>query len=253
MIKLKTIGEIEKIRESCSLLVEVLKHVCSFIDIGISTYELDREARKIIFDLGARPAFLGYMGFPAALCTSVNEEVIHGIPRKSKLKNGDLLSIDCGLEYNSFYSDAAVTVPIGTIDDTHQKLIQVTKDSLMLGIEQAQNGKRINDISRAVYEYNKKHGYGVVRPYCGHGLGFDIHEEPQVPNYVGRGPNPRIKPGMVLAVEPMINLGTDEVSLLDDDWTVVTKDGSVSAHFEHTIAVFEDHTEILTPWEGLIS
>jgi methionyl aminopeptidase len=253
MIKLKTIGEIDRIRESCSLLVEVLKHICSRIDIGISTYELDQEARKIISGLGARPAFLGYMNFPAALCTSVNEEVIHGIPRKAKLKDGDLLSIDCGLEYNQFYSDAAVTVPIGTIDETHRKLLQVTQESLMAGIEQAKKGKRINDISRAVYEYNKKHGYGVVRPYCGHGVGFDIHEEPQVPNYVGRGPNPRIKPGMVLAIEPMINLGTDDVYLLEDDWTVVTKDGSVSAHFEHTIAVFEDHTEILTPWEGVIS
>jgi methionyl aminopeptidase len=209
---------------------------------------LDAEARTFIDGLGGRPAFLGYHGFPAALCTSVNDQVIHGIPNGRRLRSGDVLGIDCGIEYNGYYSDAAFSVALGTVAPEVRKLMEVTRECLYRGIEAARVGNRIKDISRAVYSHAKEHGYGVVRQYCGHGVGLDIHEEPQVPNYVGRGNNPRLKPGMVLAIEPMINLGTDDVEVLDDDWTVVTADGSVSAHFEHSVAILDDRTEVLTDW-----
>jgi methionyl aminopeptidase len=213
---------------------------------GVSSLDLDAFAQDFIRSKGGTPSFLGYHGFPNALCTSTNEAVIHGIPSRAKLREGDVIGIDCGIILDGYYSDSAITVPVGEIATEISELLSVTHESLMLGIEQAKAGNRINDISRAIYEHVSAHGYGVVRPYCGHGLGFDIHEDPQVPNYVGRGPNPRLKPGMVLAIEPMINLGGDEVEVLDDDWTVVTIDRSVSAHFEHTVAIFSDHTEILT-------
>jgi len=249
MIKLKSTAQIEKIREASAILVSALKDISKLVEPGVSTYDLDQEARKLIGKMGGRPAFLGYMDFPAALCTSVDDAVIHGIPNREKLTAGQIVGIDCGVEYDGFYSDSAITVPVGKVAPEIEKLLQVTKESLRLGIEEARAGNRVNDISRAIYRHNRNHGYGVVRPYCGHGVGLAIHEDPQIPNYVGSGPNPRLKPGMVIAIEPMINLGTDEVHVLDDDWTVVTRDHSISAHFEHTVAIFEDHTEILTQWD----
>ncbi|HUX51271.1 MAG TPA: type I methionyl aminopeptidase [Spirochaetia bacterium] len=246
MTRLKSEKQIDGIRESCRLLADILRDLRSLAVAGVTPVDLDDAARKKIHDVGGRPAFLGYQGYPAALCTSVNDAVIHGIPDKRKLKNGDIISLDLGLELNGFYSDSAVTVAVGAIDDRIKKLMKTAEESLLLGIAEAKAGNRINDISRAIFRHNKKEGYGVVRPYCGHGVGLDIHEDPQIPNYVGSGPNPRLKPGMVLAIEPMINLGGDDVLLLDDDWTVVTADGSVSVHFEHTVAIFPDHTEILT-------
>jgi methionyl aminopeptidase len=246
MIRLKTPRQIAGIRESCRLLVHVLETLESAITAGQSTIAIDAIARKEILALGGRPAFLGYNGFPGAVCISVNEEVIHGIPGPRVIKTGDLVSIDCGIEYNGYYSDSAMTVPVGDISKSARSLLQVTQESLEAGIQAAQKGKRIHDISRAIHGVIREHRYGVVREFCGHGVGLGIHEDPQIPNYVSSGPNPRLKPGMVVAIEPMVNLGGDEVRILDDDWTVVTKDRSLSAHFEHTVVVHHDHVEVLT-------
>jgi methionyl aminopeptidase len=246
MIKLKNYAEIEKIREASSILAETLGKLEELAEAGITTAQLDSFARQTIHARGAKPSFLGYMNYPAALCVSVNEEVIHGIPGKRKLKNGDIVSLDLGVDLGGYFSDAAVTLPIGKPSEEQERLVRVTRECLKLGIEQAVCGNRINDISAAIYNHAKAHSLAVVRQYCGHGVGFAQHEEPQIPNYVSRGPNPRLKSGMVIALEPMVNLGTWEVELLEDNWTVVTADRRPSAHFEHTIAVLADHTEILT-------
>ncbi len=248
MIRLKTEKQIAGIRESGKLLVEVLKTLIPEVGPGVSTLSLDSVARKQIQKGGGRPSFLGYHGFPAALCTSVDSAVIHGIPDGTSLSEGQVVGIDCGIELGGFYSDAAVTVPVGSASPKVERLLRVTKESLYRGVEAARVGNRVNDISRAIEEHVSAEGFGIVRPYCGHGVGLAIHEDPQVPNYVGHGPNPRLKPGMVLAIEPMVNLGDDEVDVLDDDWTVVTADGSVSAHYEFTVVVLSDGPEILTPW-----
>ncbi len=249
MIRLKTTDQIERIRESGRLLVGVLKRTAEEVRPGVSPKALDAVARDLIDEAGGRPSFLGYNGYPAALCTSVDSAIIHGIPNGHLLKEGQVVGIDCGIELNGYFSDAALSVPVGRIEPEIQKLLRITKESLYLGVGQAKPGNRINDISRAIEEHVAKEGYGIVRPYCGHGVGLAIHEDPQVPNYVGPGPNPRIKPGMVLAIEPMVNLGGDDVDVLDDNWTVVTSDGSVSAHYEFTIVVLSDGPEILTPWD----
>ncbi len=246
MIRIKTATQIEGIRQSCHLLASVLELLETRVEPGMTTDDLDQIARKEIASLGGRPAFLGYQGFPGAICTSVNDQVIHGIPGNRVLEDGDLVSIDCGVEYRGFYSDSAISVPVGRVSPQVERLVSVTRESLERGIGEAVIGNRVNDVSRAIYGVLSEHGYGVVRPYCGHGVGLAIHEDPQIPNYVGRGPNPRLKAGMVIAIEPMVNLGNDEVDLLDDDWTVVTQDGRVSAHCEHTVAILRDHTEVLT-------
>lgn len=246
MIKLKNDAEIGRIREASFVLSETLEKLKSMIDEGITTGELDSFARDFIRSLGAEPAFLGYLNFPASLCISLNEEVIHGIPGKRRLKRGDMVSLDLGVNLRGYFSDAALTLPVGKVTPEREKLIRVARECLELGIEQAVCGNRINHISEAIYNHARSSGFDVVRQYCGHGLGFAQHEEPQIPNYVSRGPNPRLKPGMIIALEPMINRGTWEVKLLDDNWTVVTADRSDSAHFEHTVAIHKDHTEILT-------
>ena len=228
------------------MLARTLEKLTRMVEPGITLLDIDAECRRLIANYGGRPAFLGYNDFPAAICTSVNEEVIHGIPSKRKLRDGDVLSLDCGVDLDGFISDSAVTVAVGTIGPEIDRMMRVTQEALALGIAAAHPWGRVHDISRAIYRHVSQHNYGVVRPYCGHGVGFAVHEEPQVPNYISAGPNPRLKPGMVLAIEPMINLGTDDVDVLDDDWTVVTVDGSVSVHFEHTIAIREDRVEILT-------
>ncbi len=246
MIKLKTVEEINKIRESCSLLAETHEALGKLIQEGITTKELDTFAYNYIINHGGKPAFLDYMGYPATLCTSINDVIIHGIPGKEKLKNGDIVSLDLGINLKGFFSDSAVTHIVGQGTAEDEQLVKVTKECLYFGIEQAKAGNRIHDISRAVYRHAKKYGYGVVKDFCGHGVGFAPHEAPQIPNYVGAGPNPRIKEGMVLAIEPMINAGTDDVKILPDGWTVKTLDKKKSAHWEHTVAIFRDHTEILT-------
>lgn len=249
MIRLKTKDQVEGIRRSGTLLVSVLRELIPRVEAGVSPLDLDDIARARIEAAGGRPSFLGYHGFPAALCTSVDHQVIHGIPDETPLRNGQVVGVDCGIELGGYYSDAAVSVPVGTVSQKIERLLRVTKESLYKGVDAARVGNRINDISRAIEEHVSREGYGIVRPYCGHGVGLAIHEDPQVPNYVGPGPNPRLKPGMVLAIEPMVNLGDDDVDVLDDDWTVVTADGSVSAHYEFTVVVLSDGPDILTPWD----
>lgn len=247
MGKIKTAEQVEHIRRSCRLLAELFQQLELRVKPGVTPLQLDEFAQKFIGDHGGVPAFLGFGGFPNALCTSVNEAVIHGIPDTTPLKEGDIISIDCGINLDGYFSDAAHTYPVGQISQRVQELLVATEESLYLGIEQAVAGNRIHHISRAVYERTGGKGYGVVREFCGHGVGLGVHEEPQVPNYVGRGPNPRLKVGMVLAIEPMITLGTDDVYVdEDDEWTVLTLDGSLAAHFEHTVYIGEQGPEILT-------
>ena len=250
MIKLKTPLQIQGIRRSCSLLSSLFSEMKSLVKPGITPLELDTFARNYIVAHGGRPAFLGYEGYPASLCVSVNRTVIHGIPDGSRLDEGDIVGLDCGIDLDGYYSDAAVTYPVGTISSERRKLLLVTKECLDRAIFAMHPGKRIHDISRAVFSHATANGYGVVRQYCGHGVGLDIHEDPQIPNYVSGGANPRMVPGMVLAIEPMINLGTGDVKLLEDDWTVVTLDGKPSAHYEHTVAILEDGIEVLTSWDS---
>ncbi len=249
MIRLKNEKELAGIRASARILSETLRKLADMVQEGITTRELDAFARSAVEKRGARPWFLGYMNYPASLCVSVNNEVIHGIPGNRKLRRGDIVSIDLGVEANGYFSDQAVTLPVGPITAARSKLVRVTRECLTAAIRQAVPGNRVNDISRAVYDHATENGFGVVRDYCGHGTGFASHEDPQVPNYVGAGPNPRLKEGLVLAIEPMINAGTGDIELLSDGWTVVTADGSDSAHFEHTIAVTRDGMEILTFFE----
>ena len=246
MIRLKNEKEIAGIRASGQLLASTLKELKKLVAEGITTRELDDAARAWIESHGGIPAFLGYMNYPATLCVSLNNEVIHGIPGPRKLRQGDIVSVDVGVDLNGYFSDAAITLPVGAVSRPREKLMQVTRECLERAIAQAMPGNRVSDISRAVYEHAVRNDFGVVREYCGHGTGFAMHEDPQVPNYVGSGPNPRLKEGMVLAIEPMINGGTGDIELLDDGWTVVTADGADSAHFEHTVAVLRDRMEILT-------
>jgi methionyl aminopeptidase len=251
MIRLKNHAEIGKIREAGFILSETLEKLTAMVEEGNSTAELDNFARDYIRSRGGEPAFLGYMNFPASLCVSINHEVIHGIPGKTRLKRGDIVGLDLGVNVGGYYADAAVTVPVGKVSPAREQLIRVARECLDLGIEQAVYGNRISHISQAIYDHARSNSFEVVRQYCGHGVGFSQHEEPQIPNYVSSGPNPRIKPGMILALEPMINRGDWQVQLLDDKWTVITADHSDSAHFEHTIAIHKDHTEILTRHHSL--
>jgi methionyl aminopeptidase len=246
MIRLKNEKEIAGIRASGQLLAKVLDEVRGMVTDGLTTREMDAFARSRIEAGGGRPAFLGYMNYPASLCISLNNEVIHGIPGPRKLRTGDMVSIDVGVDLAGYFSDAAVTVGVGVVSRQKERLMRVTRECLERGLAQAIAGNRVSDISRAVFEHAAESGCGVVREYCGHGTGFSMHEDPQVPNYVGGGPNPRLKEGMVLAIEPMINAGSGDVELLEDGWTVVTADGADSAHFEHTVVVLKDRMEILT-------
>jgi methionyl aminopeptidase len=246
MIQLKTEEEIRGIRKSGLLCARTLAEIGKRIKSGITTKELDDFARTYIYDHGGIPAFLGYLDYPATLCLSVNNEVIHGIPGKRRLLEGDIVGVDLGVNLKGFFSDSCITFPVGEISASRRKLLKATEECLILAIQQAKAGNRVSDISRAVFTHAKGNGYDVVRNYCGHGVGFEVHEDPQVYNYVSTGPNPRLKPGMVIAIEPMVNEGTHRVEILDDGWTVITGDGKDSAHFEHTVGIFEDHTEILT-------
>jgi methionyl aminopeptidase len=248
MIQLKNNSEILNIKESGHILSETLAELGKLIEPGVKTVELDKFAYDYILKRGCKPAFLGYLDFPASVCISINNEVIHGIPGKRKLQNGDIVSLDIGVDYKGYFSDAAYTFCVGEVSEQRKKLVKVTEECLNLAVEQVIIGKRILDISKAVYNHASGFGYGIVEAYCGHGVGFSQHEEPQIPNYIFSGQNPRLRPGMVLAIEPMINIGTWKTRVLDDGWTVVTKDGKDSAHFEYTIALLEDRVEILTPF-----
>jgi methionyl aminopeptidase len=246
MIRLKNTKQLDGIRESCRMLAKMFSELVPLVSPGVCIQDLDMWTRDWIQKAGGKPAFLGYMDYPAALCVSMNEDVIHGIPDKRKIKSGDLVSLDCGIDLGGYFSDRAVTVEAGTVNEQDARLNRITRECLYKGIEAAVCGKRIHDVSRAIYQHAVAAGYGVVRDYCGHGVGLSPHEDPQVPNYVGAGANPRMQEGLVFAIEPMINLGTGDVDLLDDDWTVRTSDGKKSAHWEHTVAIFRDHTEVLT-------
>lgn len=233
-------------REAGRVVAITLAELEQAVRPGITTAELDRIAEKVIRKLGAIPAFKGYHGYPATICASVNEEVVHGIPGLRKLENGDIISIDVGAVLNGFYGDSARTFPVGDISPDARRLLAVTEESLYQGISQAKIGNRVSDISHAVQKYVESHGFSVVRDYVGHGIGTAMHEEPQVPNFGPPGRGHRLLPGMTLAIEPMVNMGEFNVKTLADGWTVVTLDGSLSAHFEHTIAITANGPEILT-------
>lgn len=246
MIVLKTDREISYMRDAGKIVGQTLQELKKAIRPGVTTSELDRIAEEYIRRAGATPAFKGYCGFPASICTSVNEQVVHGIPGPRQLKDGDVISIDIGTLLNRYYGDAAITVPVGEIDAELQNLLTVTEQALKKGIEQAVKGNRLSDISHAVQQHAESFGFGVVRDYVGHGIGQRMHEDPQIPNYGPSGRGPLLKCGMTLAIEPMVNLGSPEVEVLSDDWTVVTADRRVSAHFEHTVAVTDGPPLILT-------
>ena len=247
-IIIKNEQEIELIRESCKRLAVVHKELEAYVKPGISTRDIDILGDQMIRKLGGIPNFLHYNGYPASICVSVNNEVVHGIPSKHRiLQEGDIVSLDAGMIYKGYHSDAARTHGVGTISPEAQKLIDVTRESFFAGIKQAKAGNRLYDISNAIAAYVKPYGYGIVRDLVGHGVGTKLHEDPQIPNYAMTKRGPKLRPGMTLAIEPMINIGRADVEWLDDDWTVVTEDGSLSAHYENTILITEDgEPEILT-------
>lgn len=247
-IQFKTDEEIEVIRENCLLVCKTLAHVASLLRPGVSGAEIDQAAETFIRDHGAKPGFKGYRGFPATLCVSVNEGVVHGIPTKQQIfQDGDVVSIDCGVHWNDFYGDAAYTFPIGDVQEDVMELLRVTNTALYKGIEQATVGNRIGDIAFAIQHYvERKHGYGIVRELVGHGLGRELHEAPEVPNYGKRGRGVKMKEGLVIAIEPMVNMGKRDVQTARDGWTVIARDRKPSAHFEHSIAIREDGTDILS-------
>lgn len=247
MIILKSSSEIAIMRVAGSIVAAVLEELRSLIRPGISSKQLDKRAEELTKSFGAVPAFKGYNGFPASLCTSINEEVVHGIPGSRILKSGDIVGLDFGVIYQDFYADSAITVPVGEVSPLVEKLLLVTKQALSKGIGQAKAGNRLYDISGAIQEHVESNGFSVVRDFVGHGIGRKMHEDPQIPNFVGNDFNPKLKPGMTLAIEPMVNEGTYEVDVDSiDNWTVRTEDRKFSAHFEHTIVVTEGEPEILT-------
>jgi len=249
MIRLKNEKQIDGIRKSCKMLSAMYRELIPLVKPGVQTAEIDMWVRGWIKKSGGKPAFLGYEVrkkiYPAAICISINNEVIHGIPSKRKIKDGDLVSLDCGITLDGFISDQAISLEAGKVSREIHALNIATRDCLYKGIAAISSGERLLQISRAVQGHAESKGYGVVHEFCGHGVGFGLHEDPQVPN-VPRGSNPRMCKGLVLAIEPMINLGSGDVNVLDDGWTVVTADDSVSAHWEHTVAVLSDRVEILT-------
>ena len=256
MIRLKNEKQIDGIRKSCKMLSAMYRELIPLVKPGVQTIDIDMWVRDWVKKAGGRPVFLGYTlkkkPYPAAICISINEEVIHGIPSKRRVREGDLVSLDCGIDLGGFISDQAVSVEAGKVSKPVRELNSVTVECLYRGIEAVKAGDRLLQISRAVESHAKTFGYGIVQEYCGHGVGLALHEDPQVPNYP-HGSNPRMNNGMVLAIEPMINMGSQNVEVLDDDWTVVTADEQVSAHWEHTVAILNGRTEILTePLEQLI-
>jgi methionyl aminopeptidase len=249
-VVLKSAAEIEIMRGANRIVAGALAMLGERIMPGVSTAQLDAWAEEYARDRGGIPAFKGYRGFPGSLCVSLNEQVVHGIPsNKVVIRSGDIVSIDFGVKWRGYYGDAAITVPVGEVGAQVRELLRVTRESLNRAIAQVQVGNRINDISRAVQEYVEKHGFTVVRQFVGHGIGSQLHEPPEIPNYVRSNGSPRLMAGMVLAIEPMVNIGTAEVKILADGWTVVTRDKKYSAHFEHSVAVTENGPLVLSAWE----
>ena len=248
MINCKSQAELDKMRRSGRIVRQVLEIVRAMVKPGVSTMDLERVAEEKIRESGAKPAFKGYYDYPCVLCTSINNEIIHGIPSEKRLlKEGDIVSIDCGVVMDGYYGDAAITVPVGaTLPPQLKKLLEVTETSLKRAIDQVRLGKTVGDVGAAVQEYVEANGFSVVREFVGHGIGTRLHEEPQVPNFGVRGHGTRLREGMVLAIEPMVNVGKPEARVLDDKWTAVTVDGSFSAHFEHCVAVTRNGPMVLT-------
>ena len=246
MIHLRSHREIEHIRASCRVVVAALDAVRRAISAGMTTAELEQVVGEVIATHGAQSAFKGYRGYPALTCISVNEEVIHGIPGRRVLREGDIVSVDVGVKVNGYYGDGATTIPVSNVSLEIQRLLKVTEEALYRAITQARIGKRLSDISFTVQQWAESHGFSVVREFVGHGLGRYLHEEPQIPNFGEPGRGPRLMKGMVLAIEPMINMGRPEVRVLEDKWTAVTVDGLPSAHFEHTVVITDDEPDILT-------
>jgi methionyl aminopeptidase len=249
MIRLKNEKQIDGIRKSCKMLSSMYRELIPLVKPGIQTIDIDHWVRDWIKKAGGKPVFLGYCmkkkPYPAAICISINEEVIHGIPSKRRIREGDLVSLDCGIELGGFISDQALSIEAGKVSKETRNLNAATVECLNRGIRAVKAGDRLLQIARAVESHANACGYGIVREYCGHGVGLALHEDPQVPNY-SHGPNPKMNNGMVIAIEPMINMGTEDIEVLDDEWTVVTADQKVSAHWEHTVAIFRGNTEILT-------
>ena len=246
MINIKTDEEIEKMRIANQIVAKSLKKLTEMVCENTTTDELDKAAEEMILKEGARPSFKGYRGFPSALCVSVNEVVVHGIPSKKKLKKGDIVSLDLGTEYEGYYGDAAITCSVGEVTDEAKRLMKVTRDALYKGIENAKAGGHVSDISHAIQQMAESAGFSVVTDFVGHGIGTSPHEDPQIPNYGPKGQGPILKKGMVLAIEPMVNAGNWQVNVLDDKWTVVTEDGRLSAHFEHSVAITDNGPDILS-------
>lgn len=246
MIDLKSQEEIEKMAQSCRIVAKTLDAIKDVVKPGKTTEEIEKYADKYVREHDAVPAFKGYRGFPASICASVNNEVIHGIPSRRVLKEGDIIGIDLGVFKDGFYGDAAYTFPVGKIHPDAEKLLRITEEALYIGIEHARIDKRVSDISYAIQTHIESNGFSIVRAFVGHGIGRDLHESPHIPNFGQPGRGPRLKPGMTLAIEPMVNQGNYDVMILDDGWTAVTKDGKLSAHFEHTVLVTEDKPRILT-------
>ena len=247
----KTESEIEKIRESSLIVSKTLAEVGKAIKPGITTAELDKIAENYIISQGAKPAFKGYKGFPGTLCVSVNAQVVHGIPGNTVLKEGDIVSVDCGAVKDLFYGDSAYTFKVGKVSPEAEQLLRITKESLYKGIEAAVEGNRLGDISASVEEYVEKYNYGVVRELVGHGIGRNLHEGPDVPNYGRRGNGMKLQRGLVIAIEPMINMGGRQIIQENDGWTITAKDGKPSAHFEHTIAIAKGKADILTSFNDI--
>ena len=246
MIICKSPAEIEKMRKSGQVVRQVLLETSEKVRPGVTTLELEKFVEKRLAQLGAKPASKGYRGYPWCLCTSVNDEIVHGMPSNRKLAEGDIIGIDLGVIVDGYYGDSALTVPVGKISESAQKLLRVTEESLERGIQQARVGNRVGDVSAAVQEHVERNGFSIVRDMVGHGIGRDYHEEPQVPNFGQPGHGPALKEGMVFTIEPMVNSGGYQMRILDDNWTAVTVDGSNSAHFEHTIAVTRNGPDVLT-------
>ena len=247
-IDCKSRSEIEKLRRAGRLVRELLYEIRDRVRPGVTTMDLERFTEKRLKELGARPAFKGYRGYPCCLCTSVNDQIIHGIPSDRKLKEGDILSLDLGVVLDGYYGDSAITAPVGQISEPLQRLLKVTEEALEMAIQKARAGNHLGDISATVQQHAEKNHYTVVREFVGHGIGRELHEEPQVPNYGTPGHGPVLKEGMVLAIEPMVNSGGAGVKVLDDHWTAVTEDGGYSAHFEHMVAVTRNGPDVLTRW-----
>ena len=251
MIHYKSEDEIDLIRESSLLVAKTHAEISNLIKPGVTTLQLDKIAEEYIKDNGGLPAFKGYSGFPNTLCASVNEQVVHGIPNNDPLNDGDIISIDCGVVMNGYYGDSAYTYEVGEVSNTIKDLLIRTKESLYKGIEKAVSGNRLGDIGFAIQNYVEKFGYGVVREMVGHGIGKSLHEEPQVPNYGRKGNGIMLKEGLVIAIEPMINLGTKRIKQHSDGWTIITADKKCSAHFEHTIVVRKGKAEVLSSFEEI--